>query len=348
MNKKIKSGLVGLVLGAATVLGANQAYAAKDDEGGYAVKIQVEDNSFDEAIKTVFKSGLYVLSGLSAAYFISRGFRIIKQGEKATVERFGRYSRTVDPGLRWVIPIVEMVRRVSLKEIIIDVPKQHVITKDNVGVDIDGLVGFKVEDPVKSLYAVEDYKFAMEQISQTNLRSIIGKMHLDETLSGRTQINAEMKATLDKESDAWGLDVIRAEIKEIKTPPDITEAMNKQMTAERTKRAVIIESEGRLESAKNDAKAAKEKAAGEKEAEIQRAEGKARAITLEADAKAGAIKAVNESAEAYFKGNAVDFRKLEVAENVLKNNSKFFIPQGTSLAAIISDTDAKVVPVEKK
>ncbi|MBI2672630.1 hypothetical protein HYX19_00045 [Candidatus Woesearchaeota archaeon] len=347
MNKKIKIGLVGLVLSAATVLGSNQVYA---DRGGekYAVKTQVENDTTDEAIKTGLKIGLYTLGSLGAAYFISRGFRIIKQAEKATVERFGKYNRTLEPGLRWVIPLVEKVRRVSLKEIIIDVPKQHVITSDNVGVNIDGLVGYKIEDPYKALYAVLDVNFAMTQISQTNLRSIIGRMHLDETLSGRLKINEEMKTTLNRESDAWGVDVIRAEIKEILTPEDITKSMNKQMIAERDKRATIIDSEGRLEAAKNDAKAAKEKAAGEKEAEIQRAEGKAKAITLEADAKAGAIRAVNESAEAYFKGNAVDFRKLEVAESVLKNNSKFFIPQGTSLAAIISDTDAKVVPVEKK
>lgn len=205
------------------------------------------------------------------------GLKIIRPWEKGLVERLGKYQRTAESGLTLIIPFLERLIKIDMRELVVDVPPQEVITKDNVVVTVDALVYTEVTDPVKNVYNVENYYLAATKLAQTNLRNVVGEMTLDGTLTSREIISTKLREILDDATDKWGTRITRVEIQRIDPPKDVTEAMHRQMKAERERRAMVLEAEGMRE-------AAVKKADGEKQAKILRAEGEAEAIKRVAEA----------------------------------------------------------------
>ena len=203
--------------------------------------------------------------------FAIRAVRIIRPHEKGVVERLGRYLRTWEPGLHLLIPFIDRVTKVDMRENVVDVPPQEVITKDNVAVTVDAVVYYEATDPFKLIYNVANFFLAATKLAQTNLRNVIGEMQLDECLTSREKINLTLRNILDDATDKWGVRVVRVELQRIEPPADVTQAMHRQMKAERDRRAMILEAEG-------DKTAAIERAQGTKQSAILEAEGRATAI----------------------------------------------------------------------
>ena len=218
-----------------------------------------------------------VIAGAVVALF-GASIRILRPYERGLVERLGKYHRTLDPGVRFILPVVDRIIKVDMRERVIDVPPQNVITADNVGVTVDAVVYNRVTDPVKVSYNVEDFEVATVKLAQTNLRNQIGDLNLDDTLTSRERINAALGEILDEATDKWGVKVTRVEIQRIDPPEDILDAMSQQMKAERVKRAKILEAEG-------DRQSNIERAEGSKQASVLEAEGEAEAMQKKADAE---------------------------------------------------------------
>lgn len=257
--------------------------------------------------------------------FGTKALRIIRPFEKGLVERLGKFVRTEEPGLAFIFPLVETIRKVDVRERVIDVPPQDVITKDNVLVTVDAVIYFQVTDPFKVTYNVARFTVAALKLAQTNLRNVIGDMLLDQTLTSRNRINEQLRLVLDEATDKWGVKVTRVELQKIDPPKDITEAMSRQMKAERTKRAVILDAEGVRQ-------AAILRADGEKQAEILRAEGSRQAKILVAQGEAQAIESVY---GAIHKGrptnDLVAIKYLEALQKIADGKAtKIFLPLETT------------------
>jgi regulator of protease activity HflC (stomatin/prohibitin superfamily) len=228
---------------------------------------------------------------------VSRIARVVPQQQAWVIERVGKFDRTAQAGFHVLWPFVDSVRyKHSLKEIAIDVPEQVCITKDNVQVAVDGILYFKVMNPERASYGISDYTYAISQLAQTNLRSEIGKIDLDKTFEERTNINIAVVSEVDKASEAWGVKVLRYEIKNITPPKDVLAAMEKQMRAEREKRALILQSEGQRDAAINNAEGEKQQvikaSEAKKQQNINEAEGQAAAILSVATATAEGIRQI--------------------------------------------------------
>lgn len=254
---------------------------------------------------------------------------IVPQGNAWVIERVGKYHTTWQAGLHIRTPVLEkIVRKISLKEQVADFEPQSVITKDNVTMMVDSIVFFQIMDPKLLTYGVERPIAAIENLSATTLRNIIGELSLDDTLSGRDTINSQITQILDEATDKWGIKVTRVEVKDITPPKSIQEAMEKQMKAEREKRAIILNAEGEKQSAITRAEGEKEsailRAEAVKEQRIREAQGEAEAIEAVANAKAKAIKLINEAtpSEEYLK-----IRSFEAAEKMANGQStKIIVP----------------------
>lgn len=218
-----------------------------------------------------------VMAAVVVFVIAARGLKIVRPWEKGLIERLGKYQRTVDSGLTMIIPFMERMKKVDMRELVVDVPPQQVITKDNVAVEVDAVVYYEVTDPVKVTYNVANYYVAATKLAQTNLRNLIGDLALDESLTSRELINTKLREILDDATDKWGTKVTRVELQRIEPPHDVTEAMHRQMKAERERRATILEAEGTKQAAILEAE-------GTKQAAILDAEGKAEAIRRVADA----------------------------------------------------------------
>lgn len=214
-----------------------------------------------------------------AILVIFNGVKIVPQGEKWTVERFGRYTRVLESGLNLIVPFIDRVgRRLQVMEQVLDVPQQTVITKDNAAVIADGVVFFRIDDPAAASYQIQDLHSAVVNLTTTNLRSVIGSMDLDETLSNRQRINDVLMGIVDEATNPWGIKIIRIEIRDLRMEPELQEAMNLQMIAERRRRAQVTEANGKREAEILQAE-------GEKQGAILRAEGDRQAAFLEAEAR---------------------------------------------------------------
>lgn len=211
-------------------------------------------------------AAVYIIIVIVLLVIAGKGIKIVRPYEKGLIERLGKYQRTVDSGLSIIIPFLENIARVDMREQVVDVPPQGVITKDNVVVEVDAVVYYEITDPVKVSYNIADYLLAVTKLAQTNLRNLIGDLSLDDSLTSRELVNTKLRTILDDATDKWGAKVTRVELQRIEPPSDVTEAMHRQMKAERERRAMILEAEG------------------EKRSAILKAEGKAEAIKKVADA----------------------------------------------------------------
>lgn len=279
---------------------------------------------------------------------LSFSFKKINQYEKGLVERFNAYEKTVDPGLRIITPFIERMYRVNMREQVIDVPPQEIITEDNVVVTIDAVIYYQVVDAKRALYEIEDFELAIVKLAQTTLRNIVGEMSLDVCLTSREKINVELRSVLDQATDKWGTKVNRIELQRIDPPQDIQTAMHKQKTAEQERRQLRLLATGRKEAAEQEKAAAILKAQGEKVSAILKAEGDAKAVELVAGAQAIAIKAVSESANQYFKENAQLNKRLDVVRDTFSQQTKIVVPSSADILNVIGLEGAAVIPVKSK
>ncbi len=210
--------------------------------------------------------------------FAASGVRIIRPFQRGLVERLGRYKATVDPGLRMIIPFVDKIVKIDMREQVVDVPPQEVITSDNVVVSVDAVIYYEATDPQRLAYNVANFQLAVTKLAQTNLRNVVGDMQLDDALTSRDVINTKLREILDDATDKWGTRVVRVEIQRIDPPPDVVDSMHHQMKAERTRRAVVTEAQGVREAAIT-------RAEGDKQAAILEAQGQSEAIQRLADAE---------------------------------------------------------------
>ena len=276
-----------------------------------------------------------VVVAIFVMVLISKIVRVVPQQQAWVVERLGKFNDTLGAGLHILWPFVDTVRyKHSLKEIALDVPEQICITKDNVQVGVDGVLYFKILNAERASYGISDYTYAISQLAQTNLRSEIGKIDLDRTFEERTNINSQVVQEVDKASEAWGVKVLRYEIKNITPPQDVLAAMEKQMRAEREKRAVILQSEGERDAAINSAEGHKQQVIKNSEAkrqqQINEAEGQANAIKAIATATAEGIRVVAETIKMPGGFEAMQLRLAEqyVKEfgNLAKSGNSMVVP----------------------
>ena len=268
------------------------------------------------------------------------GIRIVRPTERGLIERLGKYHNFANPGFHWIIPNIDRLYMINVTEQMVDAQPQEIITNDNLNASVDAQVYFRVkadENSVKgSTYNVNNYKWQIVNLARTTLRNIIGTLTLKSANSERGKINSELYRTLHNETQTWGIEIVRTELKEIDPPKDVQETMNKVVKAENEKIAAI-----------DSATAAETVADGVKRAKIKEAEGFKQSKILHAEGEAEAIRLVNEAADKYFIGNAQMLRKLEAMETSLQNNAKIVIPTGSELVNIIGEM-AGIIPLDKK
>ncbi len=279
---------------------------------------------------------LFAVLAVVLIVIAASGFRVVRPYEKGLIEFLGRYQRTVDSGLRWVMPFVKRLIKVDMREQVVDVPPQEVITKDNVVVTVDAVIYFEATDPVKLKYNVQNFILAVTKLAQTNLRNVVGDLDLDSALTSREIINAKLREILDDATDKWGTRVVRVEIQRIEPPADVTESMHRQMKAERDRRALVTEAEG-------DKRARILKAEGVRESRILEAQGQAEAIKQVAEAERfqketvaeGEARAIERVFAAIHSGDPtpdlIAIRYLEALQGIADGRAtKIFLPLDTS------------------
>ena len=277
---------------------------------------------------------------------LKSSIKFVPQNRAYVIERFGKYQSTKEAGLNFILPFIDRISADrSLKEKAVDVPEQSAITKDNISLSVDGVLYFRVLDPYKATYGIDDYVFAVTQLAQTTMRSELGKMELDKTFEERDILNTNIVAAINEASGPWGIQVLRYEIKDIVPPQSVMQAMEAQMKAERVKRAQILESEGDRQSAINRAEGAKASvvlaAEAEKEEQVLRAEGEAKAIVAIATAQAESLRQVGQAAATEEGQKAVQLdlatKAIEAKLAIAKESSVVLLPDnGTDAASIVT------------
>jgi len=270
----------------------------------------------------------YVVLGILALIIFLAGIRIVRPTHRGLIERLGKYHHFATPGFNWIIPIIDRMYTVNVTEQMVNAEPQEIITNDNLNASVDAQVYFRVksdEESVKgSLYNVNNFDYQIVNLARTTLRNIIGTLTLKSANSERGKINAELYRTLHNETQSWGIEIVRTELKQIDPPRDVQETMNKVVKAENEKIAAI-----------DSATAAETVADGVKRDKIKEAEGIKQSKILHAEGEAEAIRLVNEAANKYFIGNAQLLRKLEAMEASLGQNSKIVVPSGSDLVNVI-------------
>ncbi len=277
---------------------------------------------------------------------LASGIKRVNQYEKGLVERWSAYERTVDPGLRFITPFVNRMLRVNMREQVIDVPPQEIITEDNVVVTIDAVIYYQVIDPKRAIYEIEDFELAIVKLAQTTLRNIVGEMSLDVCLTSREKINVELRSVLDQATDKWGTKVNRIELQRIDPPSDIQQAMHKQKTAEQERRQIRLLATGRKEAAAQDKEGTILRAQGDKSSAILSAEGEAKSIEVVASAQAQAVKMVSEAANQYFKENAQLNKRLDVIRDTFSQQTKIVVPSSADILNVLGLEGTPIIPVK--
>jgi regulator of protease activity HflC (stomatin/prohibitin superfamily) len=285
-------------------------------------------------------STFWIIGGVFIFIFLL-GIRIIRPTHRALIERLGKYNRFAQPGFHWIMPGIDKIYRINITEQMVDAEPQEIITNDNLNAVVDAQVYFKVKDDeanVKnSQYKVSNVNFQIVNLARTTLRNIIGTMTLKSANSERGRINEDLHKILIQETTNWGIDIVRAELKQIDPPKDVQETMNKIVKAENEKLAAV-----------DFATAAETAADGKKRAAIKEAEGIRQARILAAEGEAEAIQLVNEAAEKYFVGNAQLLKRLETVQASLQNNTKIVVPANTELVNVIGELAGGVIPLKKE
>ncbi|MDH5653198.1 MAG: paraslipin [Gammaproteobacteria bacterium] len=301
-----------------------------------------------------------ILIGIGILFIVVlfRSFRFVPQNTAYVVERFGKYNRTMDAGFNVLFPVIDKVaHKPTLKEQALDVPSQAAITKDNISLVVDGVLYLKVIDPYKSSYGVENYRYAVTQLAQTTMRSEIGKIELDKTFEERENLNINIVAAINEAAGPWGVQVLRYEIKDIEPPRSVLEAMERQMKAERDKRAAILESEGERQAAINVAEGDKQAkvlaAEADKAQQILKAEGEAQAIIAVADAKARALEVVGNVAISEQGQKAIQLelagKAIAAKEAIAKKSSVVLLPDNqTSASNLVAEAMTIINTLNKK
>lgn len=275
---------------------------------------------------------------------LKSGIKFVPHNHAYVVERFGKYHSTKEAGLNFIVPFIDRIAaNRSLKEQAVDIPSQGGITKDNISLTVDGVLYFRVLDPYKATYGVDNYIFAVTQLAQTTMRSELGKMELDKTFEERDQLNANIVRAINEASSPWGIQVLRYEIRDIVPPASIMDAMEAQMKAERVKRAQILESEGDRQAAINRAEGEKASvvlaAEGDKAQQVLKAEGEAQAILAVAHAQAEALRMIGETANTESGQKAVQLdlatKAIAAKEAIARESSVVLLPDGGTEAASI-------------
>jgi regulator of protease activity HflC (stomatin/prohibitin superfamily) len=291
-------------------------------------------------------------------FFIKTSVKFVPQNRAFIVERFGKYNKSMEAGLNIMLPFIDKVAYDrSLKEQAVDVPSQGAITKDNISLVVDGVLYLKVLDPYKASYGVDNYVYAVTQLAQTTMRSEIGKIDLDKTFEERESLNANIVNAINQASEPWGAQVLRYEIKDIEPPRSVLEAMERQMKAERDKRATILDSEGERQSAINVAEGQKQatvlKAEADKMEQILRAEGEAQAIIAVAEAKAKALETIGKVADTGEGQKAIQLeladKAIEAKHAIAKESSVVLLPdQQSNASTIVAEAMTIINAMNKK
>jgi regulator of protease activity HflC (stomatin/prohibitin superfamily) len=322
-----------------------------------------------------------IVATIFVIIFVASGFKIIQQAETMVIERLGKYNRTLESGINIIIPVFDksrsifwryrktdvsgedivtqkMTSKIDLREQVFDFPRQNVITKDNVTIEIDAMLYFQITDPVKSTYEIANLPNAIEKLTQTTLRNVLGELDLDECLVSRDVINTKLRAILDEATDKWGVKVNRVELQDITPPPEIQKAMEQQMRAERDRRASILEAEGKKKAAILESEGVKESAInmaeGEKKSAILQAEGEAEARIKVATAEKEAIDRITEAISAT-KGDPANYliavRYIETLKEMVsgQNNKVVYLPyEATGVLSSIGGIKDMLSGVSKK
>ena len=280
---------------------------------------------------------VFLLVVVAVVIFFS-GIRIVRPTQRGLIERLGKYNRFAQAGFHWLIPVIDKMYLVNVTEQMVDAEPQEIITNDNLNAKVDAQVYFKVkadEESVKNCqYNVFNYQYQIVNLARTTLRNIIGTLTLKSANSERGKINSELHKVLMEETNSWGIEIVRTELKEIDPPKDVQETMNKVVKAENEKISAI-----------DFASAVETVADGQKRAEIKKAEGIKQARILEAEGEAEAIHLVNEAADKYFVGNAQVLRRLEMVEKSFEHNAKIVVPANTELVNVIGEM-AGILPLK--
>jgi len=296
----------------------------------------------------------YVLIAAGVLIVLFAGFKTVRPIERGVIERFGKYQRTKEAGLTWIIPMFDRMYKVNITEQMVDVLPQQVITKDKLNAEVDAVVYYLIKDVKASIYNVDNHRAQLTSLARTTLRAVIGNMTLTDANEKRSDINSRVETVLDKETNSYGVEVLRVEIQKIEPPEDVQDAMNKVVKAEQEKiaaRDMATATETRADGDKRaeidgDKRAEIKKAEGIKRGLVLSAEGEAEAIKAVADANATKIKVVNEAAQKYFVGNAQILKKIEAVEISLKDNAKIIVD--TSKVQTIVTEAAGITPIPGK
>ncbi|MEP7705249.1 stomatin-like protein [Paraglaciecola sp. 25GB23A] len=289
---------------------------------------------------------------------LKTSIKFVPQNRAYVIERFGKYQSTKEAGLNFIVPFIDRISADrSLKEKAVDVPEQSAITKDNISLSVDGVLYFRVLDPYKATYGIDDYVFAVTQLAQTTMRSELGKMELDKTFEERDVLNTNIVAAINEAAGPWGIQVLRYEIKDIVPPQSVMEAMEAQMKAERVKRAQILESEGDRQAAINRAEGQKASvvlaAEADKAEAVLRAEGEAKAIVAVASAQAEALRQVGAAAATEEGQKAIQLdlatKAIEAKHAIAKESSVVLLPDsGTDAASVVAQAMTIINTLNKK
>ena len=277
--------------------------------------------------------------------FVFAGIKIVRPVEKGLIERLGKYTKTAEQGFNWIIPVIDQMVKINITERMVDVEPQTVITRDKLNAIVDAVVYYQIKDPKKAAYNVDNHRTQLTSLARTTLRSVIGKMSLTEANENRDEINAKVETVLDKETNSYGVEVLRVEIQKIEPPEDVQIAMNKVVKAEQEKIAAKDTATALETQADGDRRAKIKRAEGIKQAKILEAEGESESIIKVADAKAQEIKVVNESIMKHFKKEAQDYKKLETTADALRNGTKYVVDSKSNITTVISEA-AGVTPIK--